>query len=267
MLVEAEADLGGLVFGGWLYGNQDRATRVKSGTQRIESLTEVVLAIDTGSSMGKTLDGRSTTGNDSRLAIVKEAAADLVDILAPDGSTSVAIGIVPWDYLVRFDDTTKDRFLNNDWAVYPTKRYYPNPHDDSYLDAGLSSTAGWYPDPDTDSSAGEWHTVPKIWEKLGETKSFYLSYDWLGCVDERKRFRRRPARLFHRPPRRCAVYHVVLFVHHPPPQHPVHILRVQDGRAADLTIMTPLPTIPPAPANSRGIISTPAPRDRTTSCR
>ena len=187
VLVEAEADLGGLVFGGWLYGNQDRATRVKSGTQRIESLTEVVLAIDTGSSMGKTLDGKSTTGNDSRLATVKEAAADLVDILAPDGSTSVAIGIVPWDYLVRFDDTTQDRFLNNDWAVYPTKRFYPNPYDGSYQKIGLSSAADWYPDPDTDNKAGESADVPKIWEKLGETKSFFLGYDWLGCVDERKR--------------------------------------------------------------------------------
>ena len=70
--VDAQADLGGVAFGRWLYGDaMSNLTQVKSGTQRIESLTEVVLAIDTGASMGKTLDGKSTTGNDSRLATVK----------------------------------------------------------------------------------------------------------------------------------------------------------------------------------------------------
>lgn len=186
--VDAQADLGGVAFGRWLYGDaMSNLTQVKSGTQRIESLTEVVLAIDTGASMGKTLDGKSTTGNDSRLATVKQAAVDLVDILAPDGSDAVAVGLVPWDYLIRLDSTTRQRFVDNDWAVYPTKRFYPNPYDGSYQKIGLSSATGWYPDPDTDNKAGEWANVPKIWEQLGNTKSFFLSYDWLGCVDERKR--------------------------------------------------------------------------------
>ena len=186
--VDAQADLGGVAFGRWLYGDaMSNLTQVKSGTQRIESLTEVVLAIDVGASMGKTLDGKSTTGNDSRLATVKTAAVDLVDILAPDGSDAVAIGIVPWDYLTVLDDTTKDRFRTNDWAVYPTKRYYPNPYDGSYQQDGQSSTAGWYPDPDPDNKDDDWTDMPKLWEQLGETKSFFLGYDWYGCVDERKR--------------------------------------------------------------------------------
>ena len=61
------------------------------------------------------------------MTIVKRAAQDLTDILTATGS-SVAIGVVPWDFRVRLDATMRTRWEDNSWTHYPTQRYYQNPY-------------------------------------------------------------------------------------------------------------------------------------------
>ena len=118
--IVAQADLGGIIFGSWLYGNPVEAIQVGSGTERIESITEVALAIDVTHSMTTLL-----SESRSRIEAVKTAAQDLVTALTQDGTA--AIGLVPWDYRVRLDLTTRTRWEDRGWAHYPAQRYYPLP--------------------------------------------------------------------------------------------------------------------------------------------
>ena len=128
--VDAQADLGGLVFGRLLGMDEgDNEMRTASKVEASFSLTEVVLAIDSTPSMLETLDGQTATDPaDARLAIVKQAAQDLVDILNDGGAGQVAIGLVPWHYQVRLNQTTRQDWESNSWAQYPTSRYYPIPY-------------------------------------------------------------------------------------------------------------------------------------------
>lgn len=158
VLVEAEADLGGIVFGRWLYGDVAGKTEVTSGSERIAGITEVALALDVTVSMCDALNGSYLSGGcrnkDSRLKTVQRAAQTLVDILTADDNAQPAIGLVPWTYEVRLDPTTKTRWQDNGWATYPTTRNYPRPYDRA--------------------SAGETHTLPTD-----------MPESWLGCVDQR----------------------------------------------------------------------------------
>ena len=190
--VNANTDLsGGVIFTGWMLdeGTAEglKITRVESRTERIEAggIIEVALAIDHTSSMGSTLSGQDSGTacreaqaaglpcEDSRMTIVKRAAKDLVDILTATGG-SVAIGVVPWHYRVQFDQTTRTRWEDNGWVVYPTRRYYPNPYDGSYIQIPRNSKTNWFPDPHLVTAAGEWHDLPSKPEA------------WRGCVDQRR---------------------------------------------------------------------------------
>ena len=154
--VEAKADLGGIVFGRWLYGDVAGKTQVKSGTERITGITEVALAIDVTGSMVYTPAGvYSPRGSDNRMETVKRAALNLVNTLTADGSGQTAIGLVPWNYLVRLDATARTRWEDQGWVSYPTQRTYPNPYKDA-------------------PSGGETHTLPA---RNGAS--------WWGCVDQR----------------------------------------------------------------------------------
>ena len=171
--IVAQADLGGIIFGNWLYGNPVEAIQVASGTERLESITEVALAIDVTHSMNSLLsDRRSRIENAllsdgrSRIEAVKTAAQDLVATLTQDGTA--AIGLVPWDYRVRLDLTTRTRWEDRGWAHYPAQRYYPLPT----LLAHPGNRA-WYPDPYGVGSSGETHPLPSKPEV------------WQGCVDQR----------------------------------------------------------------------------------
>ncbi len=149
--VRAQADLGGVVFGRWLWDDLDTASAARSGFEQINRLTEVALAIDSTSSMAYDLQGRRSS--DNKMAIVKRAALELVDLLNNGSDDSAAIGLVPWHYRVRFDSAMAQRWEDNGWAFYPTERYYPNP----------------YPD----STTGETHMLPAPDE------------EWQGCPDQR----------------------------------------------------------------------------------
>ncbi len=160
--VSATADLGGIIFTKWMLDDAAEAsklTRVETRTERLEadsSTIEVALAIDNTRSMNNTISGRSSTssGEDSRLAIVKRAAVDLVDILAAVDGGSVAIGVVPWNYRIRLDANMQTRWEDNGWAQYPTQRYYERPY--------------------KTSTQGEEQTLPATKPEA-----------WKGCLDQR----------------------------------------------------------------------------------
>ncbi len=161
--VSATADLGGIIFAKWMLDDDaagaSKLTRVETRTERLEagsSTIEVALAIDSTKSMNDTISGQTSTasGEDSRLTIVKRAAAALVDILASVGGDSVAVGVVPWDYRIRLDANMQTRWEDNGWAQYPTQRYYERPY--------------------KTSTAGEWQTLPATRPEA-----------WQGCLDQR----------------------------------------------------------------------------------
>ena len=119
--VLAQADLGGTLFARNLplLGNYEgpEATVVKAGVESESTPVEVVLAIDMSASMSDDLRGRWSP-TQSRLAVVKGAAKDLVTILDPNGYNGVAVGIVPWHWTVRLDDTAAKRWEDQGWAVH-----------------------------------------------------------------------------------------------------------------------------------------------------
>ena len=101
--------------------------RAHSGVEGSLGATEIVLAIDTTGSMSYSLDGSTQGGPTSRMAIVKKAAVDLVDVLESFPNSVVAVGIVPWTWRVRLNASTRARWETEGWAVYPTERTYPHP--------------------------------------------------------------------------------------------------------------------------------------------
>ena len=119
--VSASADLGGAVFGSWLWGTVVSETRVGSRTERVESITEVVLALDATDSMMHTLRGYAGNHMDA----AQDAALALVDILTDGTGNSVAFGLVPWHDQVTLNRKTRKRWKRKGWAVYPKQVSYP----------------------------------------------------------------------------------------------------------------------------------------------
>ena len=126
--VTAKADLGGTLLSKWLlaYAGPEKM-EADSGVEGSLGATEIVLAIDTTGSMSYSLDGSTQGGPTSRMAIVRKAAVDLVDVLESFPNSVVAVGIVPWTWRVRLNASTRARWETEGWAVYPTERTYPHP--------------------------------------------------------------------------------------------------------------------------------------------
>lgn len=159
-----EADTGKTLMSSWLYGYFGPGTvSIESGVETSETTVEVVLAIDISKSMNKNLDGDDVGHEDpeSRMSIVKQAAADLVTILAPSDDLDVAVGVVPWDIRVRLNPATRGPWASNGWAVYPASRHY-------------AATYECYPS-DTCTPVAATDTLPST---PPET--------WLGCFDEHR---------------------------------------------------------------------------------
>lgn len=168
--VAVEADIGETLMSGRFLGNSGPGAMVrKSGTKKFRNPVEVVLAIDVSASMSTTLTGGAPHGgsvewgyppNPSRMAIVKQAAKDLVDVLGPNAENRVAVGVVPWHGLVRLDDTAKASWVDEGWAAYPKSRNYP---------------VTYHCDTEGCTAPNEDQTLPS---DPGEA--------WLGCLDEHR---------------------------------------------------------------------------------
>ena len=126
--VTADADLGGTLLSKWLLDYSGPAEmQADSGVEGSLGTTEIVLAIDTTGSMDYSLDGSTRGGSTSRMAIVKQAAVDLVDVLESFPNSVIAVGLVPWTWRVRLNGSTRTLWKSKGWAVYPTERTYPHP--------------------------------------------------------------------------------------------------------------------------------------------
>ncbi|MCY4454204.1 MAG: VWA domain-containing protein [Immundisolibacterales bacterium] len=144
--VVARADLGGSLIARHLpmlrTAGMTDDVQVASRTESFVNPVEVVLAIDVSASMWELLNGISSCTDDevargcdpargrenSRIAIVKRAAKNLVNILDPSAENRVAIGVVPWHTFVRLEPDAITRWERNNWARYPTRRVYPEPY-------------------------------------------------------------------------------------------------------------------------------------------
>ena len=125
------ANTGETLISSWLYDYRGPGTiTTKAGVEAIETTVEVALAIDVSWSMSRNLAGhhKGETHPDSRLAIVKRAAIDLVDVLQPSASSRIAVGVVPWSHRVRLDPTLRATWTANNWAAYPGRRYFGFPY-------------------------------------------------------------------------------------------------------------------------------------------
>ncbi len=154
----ATAELGGAIFGTWLWDAVASETQVKSGTEQVASgggLIELALALDITGSMRTTIVS-SEGGVEKRIKrikVVKDVAKEMVNMLAA-GSDTLAVGIVPWHYRVKFDQATRTRWTDKGYAQYPLQQHYPNP--------------------DNENRSSESYTLPTTWPE-----------PWKGCVDQR----------------------------------------------------------------------------------
>ena len=129
--VSAQADLGGTLLSRHMpmLGNfaGPPEIRAEAGVESITNPVEVVLAIDISQSMERCVSGRSNRcaqPEAMRIAVVKRAAAKLVDILGPNADNQIAIGVVPWHMVVRLDDSARDDWTRSGWAHDPGSRHY-----------------------------------------------------------------------------------------------------------------------------------------------
>ena len=137
----------------------------------MESLTvpiEAVLAIDVSESMKSALDSGYAWTNpftniviDRRMTILKRAASNLVDILDPNEENLVAISVVPWQIMVRLDETVRQNWAANGWAEYPTNRHY----DAAYACKPQGNCTATAQDDNLPADPGE---------------------EWAGCLDEHR---------------------------------------------------------------------------------
>ena len=104
----------------------DHYERDRALVERTVNPIEVVLAIDISQSMEYCVDTRDRCRqpNDMRIAIVKRAAANLIEILRSSADNQVAVGVVPWHMTVRLDPETRDEWERAGWARYPASRHY-----------------------------------------------------------------------------------------------------------------------------------------------
>ena len=163
--VTANANLGGTLLSNLFLAQAgpDKMT-AESGAEGSLGITEIVLAIDTTNSMNASLDGSVRGGSDSRMAIVKRAAVDLVNVLESFPNSVVAVGVVPWSWRVRLDAPTRARWETDGWAVYPTERTYPHP---------------------TRGPPGRDRYLPQRQSLPAKSRLPHACRAWLGCPDMR----------------------------------------------------------------------------------
>ena len=127
--VQAEADLGGYLFSSrlpLLSGvTPVSSVGVGSGAQQALAPTHVVLAIDTSRSMQQDLNGDDPgPGEFSKGELTRKAAMAMVDFLNPNAHNQIAVGLVPWDALVKLNNNLQQAWNDEGWAEYPQSRRY-----------------------------------------------------------------------------------------------------------------------------------------------
>ena len=162
--VQVSADMGSRLFDG-LFGIELGGTNVQTQSRLATEVppVEVVLAVDLSDSMLANLAGDDWSGpvEEKRITIVKAAIENLVTVLNPNPTDRVAIGGVPWTYMVRLDPDTLDQWAGRGWAKVPTELTY-----------GFSYNCGWGTCP-----------PPPITETLDPPPA---DSPWRGCLDTQR---------------------------------------------------------------------------------
>ena len=129
--VQVSADMGSRLFDG-LFGIELGGTNVQTQSRLATEVppVEVVLAVDLSDSMLANLAGDDWSGpvEEKRITIVKAAIENLVTVLNPNPTDRVAIGVVPWTYMVRLEPDTAAEWASNGWAKVPSQLTYGYPY-------------------------------------------------------------------------------------------------------------------------------------------
>ena len=121
--VRVSADTGGTLLSRYLYGVTGPAEMVaKAGSEVRTKAVEVVLAIDVSHSMKVQVPG----GSETRIAVVKRAAQAMLTTLDV-GNGPVAMGVVPWERMVRLDGTLRSDWTTKGVVALPATRTYRAP--------------------------------------------------------------------------------------------------------------------------------------------
>ena len=108
----------------------------------------MALAIDVTQSMGNAFRIDRDSNRDSYNRLDDREAGrpvDLVDILTADDNGQTAVGLVPWNYLVRLDADTRTRWEQQRWASLSD----PTLLSESVRHGAIENTARprpWFPD-------------------------------------------------------------------------------------------------------------------------
>ena len=125
--VRVSADTGGTLLSRHLYGVEGPSEMVaKAGSEVRTKAVEVVLAIDVSHSMRSNVEG----GSDSRMAVVKRAAQAMLATLDV-GNGPVALGLVPWERMVRVNGTLQSAWTTDGLVALPATRTYRAPWSDT----------------------------------------------------------------------------------------------------------------------------------------
>ncbi len=111
--VEASMDFGGAIVGRHIWGRLVDRTRVASGTERVVSPVDLVLAIDVTASMNRSIHrgGDGTVDEERRINVVRRAAQVLVRALYDQGGDHtghVSMGLVPFNTTVNIGAERQD---------------------------------------------------------------------------------------------------------------------------------------------------------------
>jgi len=94
--VTATAPLGGTLLESFHGSAGFGSMTASSGAEQKREAIWAILAIDVSQSMILDLSGGYRAPPHRRIDIVKAAGRDFVDVLGPDASTNIAVGVVPW---------------------------------------------------------------------------------------------------------------------------------------------------------------------------
>ena len=108
VLVRAEADLGGAVFGRWIWGDLWTRVHAVAGVESLTAEVEVVLALDATGSMNNWLGSERVI---TRLEAVRAAALTLTELLLIDNPHETAVAVVPFNTTVNVGPS------NDSWIV------------------------------------------------------------------------------------------------------------------------------------------------------
>ena len=125
--VTVSAETGGTLLSRHLYGVTGPAEMVaQAGSEVRTKAVEVVLALDVSHSMKNRVHG----GTEERISVVRRASKAMLNTLDV-GDGPVAMGVVPWERMVRLDATLRADWNTDGVVALPATKTYRAPWNDT----------------------------------------------------------------------------------------------------------------------------------------